>query len=126
MRLHLRVLLDLQSSPTVLSISLLIAQSKPGRPHQKLSAALESTVTLSSWHFLTVLQNKSSSVLLQCSYSKSFWWRRRESNPRLEHLSFYFIQQFCYFLSPNNCNRLRNIFIKSRYNVSAPRISLVS
>ena len=35
MRLHLRVLLDLQSSPTVLSISLLFAQSKPGRAHQK-------------------------------------------------------------------------------------------
>ena len=35
MRLHLRVLLDLRSSPTVLSVSLLIAQSKPGRAHQK-------------------------------------------------------------------------------------------
>lgn len=32
-RLRLYVLLDLRSSPTVLSASILIAQSKPGRAH---------------------------------------------------------------------------------------------
>jgi len=34
-RLRLLFLLDLRSSPTVLSISLLIALSKPCHPHQK-------------------------------------------------------------------------------------------
>jgi hypothetical protein len=40
-RLHLLDLLDLRSSPTVLSTNLLFALSKPSHPHQKYISVLQ-------------------------------------------------------------------------------------
>lgn len=49
-RLRLSVLLDLRSSPTVLSTSILIAQSIPGHPHQQHT----SWITLPAWSFVHI------------------------------------------------------------------------
>ena len=60
---------------TVLSTNLLIALSKPSHPHQKYIAT-----------FVFASRILGSSIY--------FWWRWRESNPRPEHLSLCFKQQF--------------------------------
>lgn len=86
MRLHLRVLLDLGSSPTLLSISLLVALSKPYSGPSKV-------FLISS---LLVVINPLSPFSDPASSLEYFWWTCPGLNRGPEHLSFYFIQQFFY------------------------------
>ena len=59
-------------------IELVIAESQPAvlplnyGHHKETLCGTCNHDDLASWHLLTVLQNKSSSVLFQCSHSESF------------------------------------------------------
>jgi len=93
-RLRLRFLLLRPSFPNpngfhipVLSTNLLFALSKPSHPHHKSTNANTTSTTTTPIAKLV----KSSFILI------SLWWRWRESNPRPEHFSLCFIQQYIYY-----------------------------
>ena len=70
------VVLDLGSSPTPLSTSLLLALSKPGPAHHISTIGLPALGWLSRFYAIMRI-----------------WWTGRESNPRPEPISLCFIQR---------------------------------
>ena len=82
------VLLDLGSSPTLLSTRLLIAPSNPGQPHQKNARMYLTPIAIIS--IKISVENKESktygaALADALSILTSFWWSWRESNPRPKH-----------------------------------------
>ena len=109
-RLRLRCLL-FTTLCVVLSTLLLIALSKPSHPHHKRTNAntIKTTTT-------PIPKPVKSSMLVP------LWWRWRESNPRPEHLSHCFIQQFLHYTL--YLSHKANLFLYSSLNFLNPAIQL--
>jgi hypothetical protein len=107
MLLHLRVLLDLQSSPTVLPLSL-SHHVETGRPHQKYIV----TRTRVSRSKSPDQQTPFGVVLAPAIH---FWCRRGESNSRPQCLHYEGITTILYYY---------NSFIKSKQRQSVQELRL--